>query len=369
MKISILGTYGIPNHHGGFERFAEELSVRLAIRGHDVTVYNPSVHPYREKKYKNVKIVTRSFPRVLGAAAPLIFDLLCVFHAMRSDTEVILQCGYTSSPWTAMFRNNSDKRLLTLMDGMEWQRTKWGWATWKFIKWTEKLAVRHSDVIIADHPVIWKYYNERYGADAKMLRYGVEEDTVNRTDAKGLGITELQSGYGLDLPGLENGFMLVIARIEPENNIEMILKGYLLSGVKQKMVVTGNWDTSLGRKLVRKYKEHPGIIFSGGIYDREVLKALRRNSLLYLHGHSAGGTNPSLLEAMAEGCNIVAHDNPFNKGVLGDFGNYFTTEQELCGFIQNPPGSTKREEMIKHTLDTYNWDRVVEEVEKIVAMR
>jgi glycosyltransferase involved in cell wall biosynthesis len=370
MKISILGTYGIPNHYGGFEKFAEELSVRLVQNGHRVTVYNPSTHPYINKEFRNVTIVTKWLPRILGSAAPLVFDLFCLHHAMKGNAEVIFQCGYTSSVWLPLFRNRKKKRILTHMDGMEWQRGKWGRLAKRLIRWTEKLAVKYSDVIIADHPEIEKYFNQQYGVKCARVGYGVETVAGYGLRVTGLIGGEKASGVRFQASGFgmlnEKEYFLIIARLEPENNVAMLLEGYLESGVKEPIVVVGDDGTSYGRRLKRKFSGRQGIHFTGAIYDKSLLDSLRVYCRAYFHGHSVGGTNPSLLEAMAAGCNIMAHDNPYNHGVLGGHGRYFSSAREVGEFMKDPGMMDNRQEMIQFTLREYSWTRVVEEMEVVM---
>ena len=175
MKIAITGTRGIPNRYGGFEQLAERLSSGLAERGHEVWVYNPQFHPFSDDNLGKVRIVHRWSPeRLGGSAANFLYDYLCLKNAIKKKVDVILECGYASAapsyPWLRFSRT----KLVTHMDGMEWQRTKWN----RLVKWMtryfERLAVRKSDLIVADNPAIQEYYKSRYGAESVYIPYGAD---------------------------------------------------------------------------------------------------------------------------------------------------------------------------------------------------
>lgn len=365
MSLHILGTHGIPNRHGGFERFAEELSVRLAEKGLDVSVYNPSNHPFREKTFQGVSIVRKWFPRFLGPAAPLAYDLLCLSHALRSGAEVILQCGYTSSVWLTLFPSRKGKKIITHMDGMEWQRAKWGRLTRRFIRWTEMMAVKYSVTVIADHREIMKYCQEKYGVEAEYVSYGVQIFREARVRSQESGSVDAGAGSGIE--GLMDGeYFLIIARLEPENNLEMMVEGFLGYKWDGKLLIVGDKGTRYGKRLVKKNASSEKVIFTGAVYDRESTNRLRVHCRYYLHGHSAGGTNPSLLEAMAAGCAVLAHDNPFNRGVLGGFGKYFRDAEELSGLLSGPVDKTRQQEQVEWVRKEYDWEIVVERMAEIM---
>lgn len=361
-SIHMVGTYGIPNRYGGFERFAEEISAGLARRGYTVTVYNPSVHPYRNPVLGEVRVVRKTFLRFLGPVAPLVFDLFCLRHALRSKAHVILQCGYTSSVWLPVLSRRKRAFIITHMDGMEWKRGKWGWMAGRFIRWCEKLAVKYSDRLLTDHPEVQKYYSGKYGIKTFHVGYGVDEKEYgNGKDLSGLSFP------GADLK-LE-GYCLSIARLEPENQGEMIIRGFLQAGIPDTLVIVGDTGTRYGRRLTRRFGHHKNICFAGALYDTEKLRHLRQHCRVYLHGHSVGGTNPSILEAMADGCLILAHDNPFNREVLRHFGKYFRTAGELAALLREPALHTHRKAQIEYTQENYRWGKAVDALENVMGTR
>lgn len=317
MRIAILGTRGVPNYHGGFEQFAEFFSVYLAEQGEEVYVYNSSLHPYKESTFKGVQIITCNDPEdKFGTAGQFLYDLNCILDARKRKFDVILQLGYTSSTiwWWLMPRKAI---VVTNMDGLEWRRSKYSKKVQSFLKYAEKLGAKHSHYLVADSLGIQSYLKEKYGKDSAYIAYGANV-FKNPNHA-------VLSDYNLEI----EKYSLLIARFEPENNLEMILDGVVLSGSKQPFLVVGKHENAFGEYLKNKFSAHTHIRFVGGIYNLDILNNLRYFSRLYFHGHSVGGTNPSLLEAMASHTLICAHNNEFNRGVLGENAFYFSTVEEV----------------------------------------
>jgi glycosyltransferase involved in cell wall biosynthesis len=362
MKIGILGTRGIPNHYGGFEQFAEYLAAGLVERGAAVWVYNSHDHPYTESQWKGVNIIRCYDPEArTGIAGQFIYDLNCIRDSRTRNFDILLQLGYTSnSVWHRLLPRSP--RILTNMDGLEWKRSKYSPAVRRFLKYAEGLAVKSSDLLIADSVAIRDYLKAEYGRDSVFIPYGAT-------------IPETSNPEILDRYGLEAGnYFLLIARMQSDNHIEEIIRGVLASGTKHPLLVIGNTGNPHGKSLRQQY-ESTQIRFPGGIYDLEVLNALRHYSRMYFHGHSAGGTNPSLLEAMAAGALICAHDNPFNRSVLNDDGIYFLQDTDIARHIQEPPGVEQVEGIRRNNLRRiethYRWDRIIDdyfrEFEKIIG--
>lgn len=318
MKVCILGTRGIPNHYSGFEQFAEFFSVYLAEKGHDVYVYNSHNHPYQEPEFKGVKLIHKHDPEYkLGTFGQFIYDLNCIRDSRKRDFDIILQLGYTSnSIWWFLLPKKSI--IITNMDGLEWKRSKYSKPVQQFLKLAEKLAANSSDCLVADSLGIQAFLKKKYRKESTYIAYGAHP--FDSPDPEILKHYQLESG----------NFNMVMARFEPENNIDMVLEGVVSSGDNKTMIVVGNYNTTKhGPYLTAKYKNHANIRFMGGIFKLEHLNSLRYYSNLYFHGHSVGGTNPSLLEAMASQALVVAHHNDFNRGVLGDNAYYFSNADEV----------------------------------------
>ena len=325
MKIAFVSTRGIPNNYGGFEQFAEYISVELAKRGHEVTVYSPTFHPYKEDNYKGVRIKHIYSPETwMGSSVGSFFyDFSSLKDALKNeDFDIIYEAGYTSIiPAYIWFNVKKRKRPIftTNMDGLENKRSKFNPMVRRFLDWEEKMAVKYSHYLIADNMGIHDYYKEKYGKESKFLAYGADiHDDFNPEYLKEFGIKPEE-------------YYILIARLEPENNIVMAIEGYLHSkeNGRRPLIIVGKTNTPHGKELVERYGKEKNVRFVGGIYDFKKLDSIRHFSLAYFHGHSVGGTNPSLLEAMAAGCFVFAHDNIFNRAVLKDNALYYPSAEKV----------------------------------------
>ena len=352
MKIAILGTRGIPNYYGGFEQISGYLSVGLVQKGHSVTVYNSHNHPYQQNEWNGVNIIHCSDPEFLiGTAGQFIYDFNCLKNARTKDFDIILCMGYTSiSVWGWFYPGKS--LIISNMDGLEWKRTKFSKPVRRFLIYAEKLAVKYSNFYIADSIPIQTYLEEKYSITTEYIPYGAEMYT-NEDE-------ELLKEFSVS----KQNYFLLIARMEPENNIETILNGFHNTESKKKILIIGNLKGSYDRRLVHKFSNDSRIQFIGALYDSRKLHTLRMFSYMYFHGHSVGGTNPSLLEAMASRALIVAHDNPFNKAILGNDAYYFLTAGDLKQIIETTHKSEKEEKMIYNNFqkikDNYSWQEIID---------
>ncbi|MBU3713997.1 MAG: glycosyltransferase family 1 protein [Ferruginibacter sp.] len=354
MKIAILGTRGIPNHYGGFEQFAEYLSVGLVQRGHEVFVYNSHKHPFQDKEFKEVKIIHCKDPEdKIGTAGQFIYDLNCILDSRKRNFDIILQLGYTSSSIWSRFLPKKSK-IITNMDGLEWKRTKYSKKVQRFLKYAERLAVKYSDHLISDSVGIQDYLLNKYNIASTYIPYGAkifddpQEILLNQYSV---------SPYH---------YNLLIARLEPENSIEIILNGVVESDTELPFLVIGNHQTKYGDYLKTKFSNSDKIRFVGGVYQQENLNSLRYFSNIYFHGHTVGGTNPSLLEAMASSCLICANDNVFNRSILGNDAFYFTNESDVISALQNfkkTSFQTITESNLRKIENTYTWDIIINQYE------
>jgi len=356
MKIAILGTRGIPNHYGGFEQFAEYLSVGLVRRGHDVTVYNSHSHLYQENEYEGVKIKHIYDPENrIGTAGQFIYDFLSILDTRKENYDIILQLGYASS--SLFFGLHSKNSIvITNMDGLEWRRTKYSKKVQKFIQWAEILAVKKSDFMISDSIGIQNYINAKYNKKTVYIPYG--SYVIENYDAN----TCLE--YNLE----KYNYDMLIARLEPENSIEIILDGVANSKARRKFLVIGNYKTKYGKYLKNKFKSHLNIIFIGGIYNQSKLNDLRKFSNLYFHGHTVGGTNPSLLEAMGSQSLICANNNEFNSAILGQDAFYFKNKEDVANIlnINKKNYEVFIENNIRKIKNIYEWDNIIDQYEKFL---
>lgn len=322
MKIAILGTRGIPNHYGGFEQFAEFFSVYLVQKGHDVYCYNSHNHKFQEKTFHGVNIIHQHDPEYkYGTFGQFIYDYNCIIDSRKRDFDIILQLGYTSnSVW--YFLLPKKPLIITNMDGLEWKRTKYSKPVQQFLKFAERLAAISSDYLVSDSLGIKKFLKEKYNKESTYIAYGAHPFS-NPNE-------EILSQYHVE----KENFNMIMARFEPENNLDMVLQGVALNDDETPILVIGKHETKYGEYLKNKFKDNKNIRFLGGIYNLEHLDNLRYFSKIYFHGHSVGGTNPSLLEAMASKALIAAHNNDFNKGILKENGYYFSNPQEVKNILK-----------------------------------
>jgi glycosyltransferase involved in cell wall biosynthesis len=351
LNIGILGTRGIPNHYGGFEQVASFLAKGLVEKGHKVSVYNPHDHPFQDAYWNGVQIL-RCYCPPLGTTGQFVYDYHCLRDSQQRKFDVLLLLGYTSSSvWGRCYPKGPV--ILNNMDGLEWKRSKYPYVIRLFLKYAERLAVRYCDYTIADSTAIRDYLHWQYGVRAQYIPYGAEVPSLPQK--KYLKRWNLSPGsYGV-----------LMARMEPENNLEMVLEGFRRASHASRLLVIGDTANRYGRRLVQKYGKDPSITFTGSLFDQHCLHALRAYCRLYFHGHSVGGTNPSLLEAMASGALIAAHDNPFNRAILGEDAYYFAD----AGAVASIATGAEREQKMIHAnfekIDNqYNWDKVIDAYEK-----
>jgi len=366
MKIAFVSTRGIPNNYGGFEQFAEYISVGMAQRGHEVVVYSPKFHPYQESTYKGVRIKHIYSPETwMGSSVGSFFyDFASLRDALKKeDFDIIYEAGYTSIiPAYIWFNVKKRKRPIftTSMDGLENKRSKFSPMVRRFLDWEEKMAVKYSHYLIADNMGIHDYYKEKYGKESKFLAYGADI----HDDFK----AEYLEEFGLK----SEEYYILIARLEPENNIVMAIEGYLHSkeNGRRPLIVVGKTNTPHGKELVEKYGNERNVEFVGGIYDFKKLDSVRHFSKAYFHGHSVGGTNPSLLEAMAAGCFIFAHDNIFNRAVLKENAFYYPSADKVTEYL-NRIDTIAEGSKIQYTArnievirNEYSWESLIDKHEK-----
>jgi len=357
LKIGISGTRGIPNRYGGFEQCAEYLALGLAAKGHDVSVYNSHTHEYQQDNWQGVHIIHCKDPEdKMGTFGQFLYDRNCFLDARKRGFDILLQLGYTSSSiWYRIWPK--DTLNIVNMDGLEWKRSKYNKYVQQFLRRAEKWAAVNADALVADSLGIQQYLEDKYHLPSTFIAYGAELFT--KPDPAILGKYDL-APYG---------YSLLMARMEPENNIETVIKGYIKSGKTAPLIIIGKTENKFGQYLVQTYGDNSNIIFKGGIYDINIINNLRYYSLLYFHGHSVGGTNPSLLEAMASNALIAAHDNIFNRTVLGEDAFYFSTPADLADVVNRVTDKATYSDYINNNLEKvrtqYTWQGIVDAYEKV----
>ncbi|MFB7251387.1 glycosyltransferase [Microbacterium sp. NPDC056234] len=311
LTIAMVGTRGIPAAYGGFETAVEEVGRRLTERGHRVVVYTRG-SDRREREYLGMRIV--HLPSVpIKQLETLSHTGLSTLHLMfrpRPDATFVFNAA--NSPFLPLLRLRGAPVALH-MDGLEWRRSKWGPRGRVYYRWAERFGVRTADALIADAPGIADYYRDQFDVPTEMIRYGAP--ILDALPARGVSELKLEAG----------GYHLVVARFEPENHVLEIVEGYRRSAATLPLVVVGSapYSAEYTRAIDRAADGDERIRLVGGVYDQQLLDALYANAATYLHGHSVGGTNPSLLRAMGAGTAVIAYDIAFNREVLDDRGWFF----------------------------------------------
>lgn len=355
VKFAIIGTRGIPANYGGFETFAEEVAARLAARGVAVLVIGDKGQQYDLPEYKGVKVLKTPTSK---PANPLKFYWESLKIATDQGADFILMCGVGGS-MAIPFIKEKEAIIAVNPDGLGFKRDKYpGWK--KFAFYTQYwISAKVSKYLVCDSKGIAAYYKEHFGRskNVSVIEYGTY---INPFLQKGVTTEDFSDQ---ELPYLPFQYHLIVARLEPENNVEMILKGFSREKRKFPLVVVGNTDTAHANQLLEHQWEN--IHFIGGVYNRKKLQLLRAGSLAYWHGHSVGGTNPSLLEAMGSANLCVCHDNIFNREVVREHGLYFADDKETdVIFSQLENGQVKREQLVSGTLNRakthYTWELITE---------
>jgi len=321
-KIAIIGTVGVPANYGGFETLTEHLIEDLGQK-HDITVYcSGKKYPKSERisSYKGAKL--KYLPLDANGIQSIPYDTLSIIHSLfYADVLLILGvAGAWILPFVRWFTN---KKIIISIDGIEWKRDKWNLLAKWYLFWAEGLAVKYSHIDISDNEAIQDYTSARYGSLSRIIEYGADH-TLKTTISK-----ESKNKYSF----LHNPYAFKVCRIEPENNVHLILEAFDITR-KMPLVIVGNWDKSqYGASLKEKYLNHPAIHIIDPIYDQEKLDELRSNAALYVHGHTAGGTNPSLVEAMYLGLPIIANGVSYNRVTTENKAIYFNDLRSLVDEI------------------------------------
>jgi glycosyltransferase involved in cell wall biosynthesis len=328
--IAVIGTVGLPASYGGFETLVENLAAfheRHALRSKLVVYCSGKSYDERIARHRGAEL--RYIPLSANGVSSVLYDICSLYSAVRQGSDVCLVLGVSGAVALPLVRLFSKVRIVTNIDGIEWKRAKWrGLSKW-FLRISETLAVRFSDEVIADNDAIAEHVQERYGRGCTVIAYGGDH-AVQASSLPYKGAT------------LPEQYALSLCRIEPENNAAMILEAFgRAPGLP--LVFVGNWDNSrFGRELKERYAGVPHLHLLDPIYDAGILKTIRSGAMLYVHGHSAGGTNPSLVEMMHFGVPILAYDCVFNRSTTEGKALFFNDADGLRSSIEllTPPAAT-----------------------------
>lgn len=325
MRTAIIGTVGVPANYGGFETLVEQLISNKKHQDIHYTIYCSSPS-YNEKmdKFLDAKLEYVSL-RANGIQS-IPYDILSLIKATPKN-DAILILGVSGCAFLPIYRLFSKKKLIINIDGLEHRRDKWKKWIRKFLKFSEKMAVRYADVIIGDNKGITDYVKDEYGKEALLIEYGGDQVLSQKSENldSALGKYDLKKGE----------YALGLCRIEPENNVHIALEAFSKMPDK-KLLFIGNWNHSpYARQLKEKFSPFPNITIADAVYDIPHLRAIRENCEFYIHGHSAGGTNPSLIEAMFFSKPILAYDCVYNRATTENQALYFKSPEELIYLTRN----------------------------------
>jgi len=311
LRVAIIGARGIPANYGGFDTLVEELSAGLVRDyGQEVTVYCRSDYYETHPPFvSGVRCIYIPSTRIKGFES-LFHTFCCSVHALFRPFDVYFVVDPGNAPVVILLKLMGKKTAIHT-DGLGWQRTKWGNLARRYYRWVEWLAARGVKNIVTDNPAMLEYYRREYAADSICIAYGSE-------DRYGV-----EPAVYEELALVPEGYLLVVARLERENNTDVVIREYVASEVEMPLIVVG--DAPYGDEYLKELQQlsNDRVKFAGRINDQGRLNALYRGAYLYLHGHEVGGTNPSLLRAMGLGAVPVAVDVDFNRHVVGEQGFFF----------------------------------------------
>ncbi|MFC7623332.1 DUF1972 domain-containing protein [Microlunatus sp. GCM10028923] len=355
LRIAMIGTRGVPARYGGFETAVEEVGSRLAKRGHEVTVFCRPDPDGPGEEHLGMRRVELPIVRKRSLET-LAHTALSVINPALRDIQVALVFNAANALLLPVIRARRIP-VATHVDGLEWQRGKWGSLGRRYYRLAERLAVRWSDDLIADARGIADYYRSEFDAETTMIAYGAPINLSPMTDRL--------ASLGLE-PG---GYHLVVARFEPENHVREIVAGYVASRARLPLVVVGSAPYAEAYTARVEAAADDRVRLLGAIWDQDQLDQLYRHCRTYLHGHSVGGTNPSLLRAAGAGAYPIAYDVIFNREVIGGHGGYFSGPADVTAEImaaeREPDRVRAAGAALQEAIRRYDWDDVADGYERL----
>lgn len=358
-KIAIIGTVGLPANYGGFETLTEHL-VNNLDNEYDFTVYCSGKKYKKEDRkshYRNARLIYLPFNA--NGAQSIIYDTLSILHALFF-TDILLILGVPGAWILPFVKTFTNKKIIISIDGIEWKREKWNFLAKSYLFWAEGLAVKYSHIDISDNESIQDYTAMRYGSLSRIIEYGADHTLNIKPD-----VNDKKEFHFLKKP-----YAIKVCRIEPENNVHEVLEAFKQLS-KYIIVIVGNWGNSeYGITIRKKYEGFSNIILLDPIYNQRKLDVLRGNAVLYIHGHSAGGTNPSLVEAMYLGLPIIANGVSYNRTTTENSSLYFKNHNDLKYLIENTSLIKLKEIgglMRSIALRRYTWAVITEKYKSLVV--
>ncbi|MDB4476210.1 DUF1972 domain-containing protein [bacterium] len=358
-EVHILGSRGVPAAHSGFEYLAEHLAIYLSTRGWNVTVYCqiPGEGLVYEDNWRGIHRVNIPIMND-GALGTILFDWKATLISARRP-GTMLTLGYNTAIFGLVYRLQGIRNVIN-MDGIEYRREKWGplAKTWFYVNdWFGCWLGNH---LVADHPEIKKHLETRVSArKITMIPYGA--DQVDEPSTAPLSVFRLEP----------NNYCTLIARPVPENSILEIVTAFSRLQTDAKLIVLGDYSQENEYHSRVLKAAGPEVLFPGAIFDKALLRSLRFHCRLYIHGHTVGGTNPSLVEALAARSAVLAHDNRFNRWVLGDAARFFGGIDECEGKLRSLLSNDREIDSMKHAsvkrhLEAFQWPAIFAAYESLL---
>lgn len=346
-KLAIVGAVGVPGKYGGFESLVENL-VRWNQRrpAATVSVFCSGVAYTQEERVPEWRGARLFYiPLSANGVSSVAYDIWAMARCIGRGFDTILVLGVSGGVFFPILKRLFRGRVVVNIDGIEWRRAKWGPVARWFLRLSERLAVRYSDVVIADNAAVAEHVIREYGRSVEVIAYGGDHVLAAEPAA---------------LEGLpKSPYMATVCRIEPENNVAMILEAFSQQD-SYHLVMVGNWEQSaFGRELRSKYGRARSLTLLDPIYHLGKLRTLRERAAAYVHGHSAGGTNPSLVEAMFFGKPVLAYDCVFNRYTTEGKALYFKDASGLLELIKGLDAGTGQavgDAMGEVAARRYRWD-------------
>jgi rhamnosyltransferase len=381
LDVFIVGSKGIPARYGGFETFVDELTQRR--KNQDINYYVACMNADTKSKTFMVNQATCFNINVpnIGSAKALLYDMKALRASLNYikehniDSPIVYVLACRIGPFINHYKKELAKYNGTLLinpDGHEWKRAKWNAAIRRYWKISERLMVKHADLLVCDSEGIESYIQHDYRSyqpNTTFISYG--SYIAKQSNTKNTKLDEWLKRFDIE----RNQYYLVVGRFVPENNLETILKEFKLSKTNKQLVIISNVEQNkFYKELLQKthFDNDKRIKFVGTVYDAELLTAIRCNAFAYIHGHSVGGTNPSLLEALGSTKMNLLFDVNFNKEVAREGALYWSKDHgSLSGLIEQvetlPESAIDSYERIaKYRItSSYSWESIVDQYETL----
>lgn len=350
MKVAIIGTVGVPACYGGFETLVENLIGEHSSQDIEYTVFCSSRDmPTKMGSYKKAKL--RYIPFHANGIQSLLYDTISLLKVIKGY-DIILYLG-ASVPIFNLYKKICHGKLVMNIDGLSQFRDKYSVVQKKYLAFLKNNAILQADIVIADNKGIQDYVTDNYGRESVLIAYGGDQVIKSIDEKKQENIL---NEFGLN----KVDYAISVCRIEPENNCHIILEAF--AKTCNRLIFIGNWDNSdYGKELKQKYINHPYIKIQSPIYDLDTLFVLRSNAKIYIHGHSVGGTNPSLVEAMFFGIPILCYDVIYNRATTFDSAGYFSSVEEIVKLLSD--SKLSGEKMRSLAYEHYTWRKITHQYE------